>query len=68
MRVGDILEWAALGCLVAASYLYLGAPLALLAAGLGGTYFAQCYSGHAVALPKLKLRLPRLRLRRRPET
>lgn len=44
MRVGNLLEVLAALCLVAASYLWLGAPLALLAAALCLVYFAQCYA------------------------
>jgi hypothetical protein len=44
VTIGDVLEIFAGGCLVAASFLYLGAPLAFLAGGLCLGYLAQCYT------------------------
>ena len=44
MTIGDVLEIFAGGCLVTASALWLGGPLAFLAAGLCLAYLAQCYT------------------------
>lgn len=50
MRLGDILEWVAAGCLVAAAALWSGLILALAVGGVCLAYFAQCYSDHALVL------------------
>lgn len=64
VRLGDVFEWIA-GALLAGGA-YLATSMAWLPVVVGGVflaYQAQCYAGHKVQLPKLRLRL-RKRARR----
>ena len=64
MRVGDVFEWVAGVCLVVASFMYLGVPLALLAVALFLGYQAQCLAATEFTIKLPRPRLPQ-RLRRR---
>lgn len=44
MRLGDLFEWAAAGCLVYAAYVWSGQAMAFLAGAVSLGYMAQCYS------------------------
>lgn len=64
MKVGDLLEWCAAGCFVAGAYLGTHrAWVALLASGVCLAYFGQCHAQQAI--PKPRLRRPRLRVSER---
>jgi hypothetical protein len=43
VTIGDVLEWLAAACLVAAAYLWSGWVLTLAVAGVSLAYFAQVY-------------------------
>lgn len=63
MRAGDVLEWIAGACLTAAALLHWGLPAALVVAGVVLAYEAQCYGGRRIPLPKVSLKVPKLRRR-----
>jgi hypothetical protein len=67
MHVGDTLEWVAGGCGVAAAFLFLGWPLALLALMLLFGYEAQCLADREITIPRPQIaeRLRRRRTQRR---
>lgn len=54
MRVGDLLEFVAVVCLVAAAYIWTGLALALLVAAICLGYLAQCYAKSTIRLPRRK--------------
>lgn len=58
MRLGDILEIIAAGCLAAAAYIASGLPLALVAIGLYFGYSAQ-WSDAKLTFKRPQLRRPR---------
>jgi hypothetical protein len=59
MKVGDVLEWIAGGCAIAAAFLYLSWPLALLAIALFLGYEAQCLSTTEIRIPRPHLDVKR---------
>lgn len=60
LKVGEVFEWGAIGALIAASFLWAGLLLALLAIGLCLAYEAQCYATARLSLPRLRVPHPHL--------
>jgi hypothetical protein len=50
INIGDLLEWLAAACLVAATSLFVGLALALVVAGVCLVWFAQCHARDEVTL------------------